>query len=206
MIAAKDAVRLAREALGTPYGSGPGELDCINLIKKIIRTAPGGQRKYTVSGANGLWKSRSASAKYRDVIAWRTLEDGACECAGEILAIIVGDSCEHVGLCCGDGTVIHASASRGAVVCTPIREGSWTHAFTHRYIAVAAKDEEIPGEYVVCAHGGLRHRKTPGGRYMQMIPDGVTVTITEIRGGWGKTVWHGHAGFVSMDYVKRKEE
>ena len=206
MIAAKEAVRLAEEVLGTPYGSGAGQLDCINLIKKIIRSASGGVKKYTVSGATGLWKSRSASAKYRDVIAYRALSDTENGCVGEILAMIAGETCNHVGLCCGDGTVIHASASHGAVVRMPVHGGGWTHALTHRYIAVGTATTQTENSaYVVCAEGGLRQRKKPNGRYMQMIPDGAQITITEIRSGWGKTVWRGHTGYVSLDYVKREE-
>ena len=53
MIAASDAIRAARRLIGTPYD----ELDCINLIKRVIRTAPGGRRRYTTAGTNALWRS-----------------------------------------------------------------------------------------------------------------------------------------------------
>lgn len=203
-IAARDAIEAARALLGTPYGSGAGELDCINLIKKIVRTCPGGVTDYTTSGSNGLWASRNASAKYRDVIAWRALS-GDSGRAGEILAMIHGDSCDHIGLCVGDGTVIHASRSRGAVVCTDVLANGWTHALTHRYIEVEGNaDEHAPGLYTVCARGGLRQRKTPGGRYMQLIPDGARIEITACHEGWGKTVCRGYSGWVSMEYVKKE--
>ena len=56
---------MARALIGTPYS----ELDCINLIKKVIRTAPGGDKNYTTAGTNDLWNSfDSKSAKYRDLI------------------------------------------------------------------------------------------------------------------------------------------
>ena len=38
MIRTEDAIATARALLGTPYA----ELDCINLIKAVIRRAPGG--------------------------------------------------------------------------------------------------------------------------------------------------------------------
>ena len=38
MIKTQDAIRTARALIGTPYS----ELDCINLIKRVIRTARGG--------------------------------------------------------------------------------------------------------------------------------------------------------------------
>ena len=45
MIKAQDAIRAARSLIGTPYS----ELDCINLIKRVIRTAPGGVPWYTTA-------------------------------------------------------------------------------------------------------------------------------------------------------------
>ena len=46
MIKTQDAIRTARALIGTPYS----ELDCINLIKRVIRTAPGGVPWYTTAG------------------------------------------------------------------------------------------------------------------------------------------------------------
>ena len=207
MIKAEDAIAKARSLLGVPYGSGAGEVECSNLLKRIIRSCPGGVTGYTTAGTNALWASREASAKYRDMTAWRTLGSGESGCAGEILAMVSGSSCDHVGLAIGDGTVIHASKSRGAVVCTDVYANTWTHALTHRYIEVGgAEDEMGPDEYllgphIVCAQGGLRQRETPGGRYMQMIPDGARVEIIATREGWGQTAWRGHVGWVCMDYL-----
>jgi len=50
MIETSEAIRTARALIGTPYS----ELDCINLIKKVIRTAPGGDKNYTTAGTNDL--------------------------------------------------------------------------------------------------------------------------------------------------------
>ena len=59
MIKANEAIRTARGLIGTPYS----ELDCINLIKKVIRTAPGGDVKYTTAGTNDLWNSAGKSGR-----------------------------------------------------------------------------------------------------------------------------------------------
>lgn len=216
MISTQEAIKAARAKIGTRYGSGTGEIDCINLIKHIIRTCPGGKPGYTTAGTNALWASRYASAKYRDVTAWRALSRSDSGRAGELLAMVNGSACGHVGLACGDGTVIHASQSRGAVVCTRVAGGGWTHALTHRYIETDDGEADMSnelepgndsaegtgaGNYIVCADGGLRQRDAPGGRYMQMIPDGTQIEITQTRDGWGKTVWRGHAGWVSLDYL-----
>ena len=53
MIKAEDAIAVARSLIGTPYS----EMDCINLIKRVIRTSPGGVSDYTTAGTNALWKS-----------------------------------------------------------------------------------------------------------------------------------------------------
>ena len=66
MIDATTAIRMARALIGTAYS----ELDCINLIKKVIRTAPGGDKNYTTAGTNALWDSYDKTGKYRDLI-WR---------------------------------------------------------------------------------------------------------------------------------------
>ena len=66
MIETSEAIRTARALIGTAYS----ELDCINLIKKVIRTAPGGDKNYTTAGTNDLWNSDSKSAKYRD-LTWK---------------------------------------------------------------------------------------------------------------------------------------
>ena len=57
MIKTSEAIRTARALIGTAYS----ELDCINLIKKVIRTAPGGDKNYTTAGTNDLWDSDSKS-------------------------------------------------------------------------------------------------------------------------------------------------
>ena len=49
MIKTAEALRTARGLLGTSYD----ELDCINLIKKVIRVSAGGEKSYTTAGTNG---------------------------------------------------------------------------------------------------------------------------------------------------------
>ena len=66
MVKTMDAIRTARNLIGTPYS----ELDCIGLIVRVIRMAPGGVTTYRTAGTNTLWRSAEASAKYRD-LTWR---------------------------------------------------------------------------------------------------------------------------------------
>lgn len=79
MIRAQDAIATARSLLGTPYS----KLDCIGLIKLVIRTSPVGVPGYTTAGTNTLWDSYKASAKYRD-LTWR--QEGSAGAKAGMLA------------------------------------------------------------------------------------------------------------------------
>ena len=155
MVKAPDAIATARALIGTPYS----ELDCINLIKRVIRTAPGGVTSYTTAGTNTLWRSATASAKYRD-LTW-TQEGIQGARAGMLAFKRNGEDVHHVGIVaerpqCGvqrggdresqgaEGdyasspggcrmTVIHASSAKGEVVETTLDE-SWQLLGIHRYI------------------------------------------------------------------------
>ena len=210
MIETSEAIRTARALIGTPYS----ELDCINLIKKVIRTAPGGDKDYTTAGTNALWNSDSKSGKYRD-LTWK--QEGISGAKPGMLAFMgvgTGDV-SHTGLVTEKGTVIHSSKSRGKTVETELtaREG-WNGLGVHRMIALdgmGANDEQEAdsdeGEIVtVCAQGGLRMRKKPKGRYMQMIPDGAQLTVLEEKDGWLRVEYRGFTGWISGEYCCKAGE
>ena len=200
MIDATTAIRAARALIGTAYS----ELDCINLIKKIIRTAPGGDKNYTTAGTNDLWNSDSKSAKYRD-LTWK--QEGISGAKAGMLAFMgvgTGDV-DHTGLVTERGTVIHSSKSRGCVVETELTEKrGWNGLGVHRMIEVAENADAAPTgtAYVICAQTGLRMRKRPDvrGEYMQMLPDGAVIVALETRAGWIKTTYKGYTGWVSGEY------
>ena len=205
MISTDEAIRTARGLIGTPYS----ELDCINLIKKVIRTAPGGDKNYTTAGTNALWDSYDKTGKYRDLI-WRQAGiSGAKPGMLAFMGVGTGDV-NHVGLVTDVGTVLHSSKSRGCVVETELTEKrGWNGLGIHRDIEVAkeadedtAADIQAGAEYIVCAQKGLRMRKKPDirGEYMQMLPDGVVITALEARAGWLKTTYKGYTGWVSTEY------
>ena len=205
MISTDEAIRTARALIGTPYD----KLDCINLIKKVIRTAPGGNKNYTTAGTNALWDSYDKTGKYRDLI-WRQAGiSGAKPGMLAFMGVGTGDV-NHVGLVTDVGTVLHSSKSRGCVVETELTEKrGWNGLGIHRDIEVAkeadedtAADIQAGAEYIVCAQKGLRMRKKPDirGEYMQMLPDGVVITALEARAGWLKTTYKGYTGWVSAEY------
>ena len=134
MVRARDAVASARELIGTPYS----ELDCINLIKKVIRSAPGGVPGYTTAGTNTLWKSAEASTKYRDLVWRKEGIDGAG--AGTLVFKRRGNDVHHVGIVTESGTVVHSSSAQGGrgVVETPLSsDEGWNLMAKHRYIGVS---------------------------------------------------------------------
>ena len=205
MISTDEAIRTARGLIGTPYD----KLDCINLIKKVIRTASGGNKNYTTAGTNALWDSYDKTGKYRDLI-WRQAGiSGAKPGMLAFMGVGTGDV-NHTGLVTQRGTVIHSSKSRGCVVETELTEKrGWNGLGIHRDIEVAkeadedtAADIQTGTEYIVCAQKGLRMRKKPDihGEYMQMIPDGAVITALEARAGWLKTTYKGYTGWVSVEY------
>ena len=206
MIRAEEAIRAARGLIGTSYET----LDCINLIKKVIRTAPGGDKNYTTAGTNDLWNSDSKSAKYRD-LTWK--QEGISSAKVGMLAFMgvgTGDV-SHTGLVTERGTVIHSSKSRGCVVETELTEKrGWNGLGKHRMIEVAENADAAPTgtAYVICAQTGLRMRKRPDvrGEYMQMLPDGAVIVALETRAGWIKTTYKGYTGWVSGEYCCKAGE
>ncbi len=211
MIKAKDAIRIARSLIGTPYS----ELDCINLIKKVIRSAPGGVKTYTTAGTNALWRSYDMSAKYKD-LTWRQ-EGLAGAQAGMIAFKADGEDYHHAGIVTDAGTVIHSSSTQGGrgVVETPLtaKEG-WTHLSIHRYIETLESGGK-PGEEkvtmdngIVRTQGGkLNMRQSPDGALVKQIENGTAIEILSTDGEWlGIRLEDGSEGFVHASYVERKAE
>ena len=214
MIQAEAAIRAARGLIGTAYS----EMDCINLIKKVIRTCAGGDKRYTTAGTNELWNSFDSVPKYRHLI-WRQAGiSGAKPGMLAFMGVGTGDV-SHTGLVTEQGTVIHSSKSRGGVVETALTaKAGWNGLGAHRMIAVGevdgdkSADEEqtensAEGEVVtVCAQGGLRMRKKPRGRYMKMILDGTRLVVLEEKGGWLRVEYRGYTGWVSGEYCCKAGE
>ena len=206
MIKTAEALRTARGLLGTSYD----ELDCINLIKKVIRVSAGGEKSYTTAGTNALWESNKNSAKYRD-LTWKQAGISGAK-AGMLAFMGVGTGdVSHTGLVTERGTVIHSSKSRGGVVETALTaKAGWNGLGVHRMIEVAENADAAPTgtAYVICAQTGLRMRKRPDvrGEYMQMLPDGAVIVALETRAGWIKTTYKGYTGWVSGEYCCKAGE
>ena len=210
MIQAEEAIRAARGLIGTAYS----ELDCVNLIKEVIRTCAGGDKRYTTAGTNELWNSFDSAPKYRHLI-WRQAGiSGAKPGMLAFMGVGTGDV-SHTGLVTEQGTVIHSSKSRGGVVETALTaKAGWNGLGAHRMIEVNGyvNDEDVQidakysiGEYTVSYKNGLRLRKRPSltGAYMLTMPCGAKLTVTEIDGDWGKAAYKGHQGWCSLAYCDK---
>lgn len=206
MIKAQDAISAARALIGTPYS----ELDCINLIKRVIRTAPGGVPWYTTAGTNALWASYISSNKYRDII-WR--QEGITGARAGMLAFKKhGGDVHHVGLVTERGTVIHSSSAAGRVVETALDE-SWHLLAQHRYIEVAASAAETEEAMSVLyqavvntARDPLNVRDSPdaSGRKIGELARGTTVDVlAEPVEGWAYVRGDGVTGYASAAYLAR---
>lgn len=223
MIKTKDAIRVARSLIGTPYS----ELDCINLIKKVIRTAPGGVAGYTTAGTNTMWESYGASAKYRD-LTWR--QEGISGARAGMLAFKrSGSDVHHVGVVTGEGTIIHSSSTQGGrgVVETPlsVSEG-WNLLGIHRYIETAQNAPERQEEAVTESYkaqvwitngrgepdeGGtlnVRNEPSKNGERIGRIGHGAIVTVlAEIDNGWKFIMYgEGKSGYVDGSFLVPYEE
>lgn len=224
MIKARDAIATARALIGTPYA----QLDCINLIKAVIRTAPGGVPGYTTAGTNTLWRSYEASGKYRD-LTWRgetsSVSPSAIHLpqrgrlspprAGMLAFKRTGNDVHHVGIVTGDGTVIHSSSAQGGrgVVETEL-DGSWQLLAIHRYIETAGEaereeDEDMATLYraiVTTQKDPLRVRDAPKtGRIIGQVPRGKTVDVLS-EGEWPRIRYNEVVGYASASYLARVDE
>ena len=199
----KDAIAAARALIGTPYS----ELDCIGLIVRVIRTAPGGKADYRTAGTNTLWRSAEASAKYRD-LTWR--QEGISGALAGMLAFKrAGDNIHHVGLVTGEGTVIHSSSAKGCVVETALDQ-SWHLLAVHRYIEArpsgASTEDETEEEQmtpykmkVVASSLNVRNEPGVGGTRIGRLSEGAVVTVqAEMENGW-KYVSYGDSGSGYVD-------
>lgn len=212
MIETSEAIRTARALIGTPYS----ELDCINLIKKVIRTAPGGDKRYTTAGTNELWNSFDSMPKYRHLI-WR--QTGISDAKPGMLAFMgvgTGDV-SHTGLVTERGTVIHSSKSRGGVVETELMEkNGWNGLGAHRMIEVVYSEggktevseaEKIFGNATVSVTSGylnIREGASTRSKVIAKAADGARVNIIREAGGTGwvfGALASGEAGYMSSEYL-----
>ena len=206
MIKTPEALRTAREMIGTSYD----ELDCINLIKKVIRTAPGGDKRYTTAGTNALWNSYDKAGKYRDLIWRQTGVSGAKAGMLAFMGVGTGDV-SHTGLVTEKGTVIHSSKSRGGVVETELTEkNGWNGLGKHRMIEVNEMEKEFGNATVSVTSGCLNIREGAGtaAKIIAKAENGTRVNVIREAGGTGWVfgkLENGVAGYMAGESLVRDD-
>lgn len=210
MIKADNAVRTGRLLIGTTYA----ELDCINFIKRIIRTSFGGVKDYTTAGTNALWNSFNSAAKYKD-LTWR--QEGISGARAGMLAFKrSGNDVHHVGLVTGMGTVLHSSSVQGrGVVETPLSASEgWNLLAKHRHIEAKEDAEMIEvnvpqnalySAKVITQNDPLSVREwAETGTIIGKVPKGRIVEVLSDAGdGWLKIRYNELVGYASGQYLKR---
>ena len=202
MIQAAEAIRAARGLIGTSYET----LDCINLIKKVIRTAPGGDKRYTTAGTNALWDSDSKRGRYRDLTWKQAGISGAKPGMLAFMGVGTGDV-NHTGLVTERGTVIHSSKSRGGVVETALTaKAGWNGLGKHRMIEVNEMEKEFGNATVSVTSGYLNIREgaSTAAKIIARAANGARVNIIREAGGTGwvfGTLESGEAGYMASEYL-----
>ena len=212
MIQAEEAIRAARGLIGTSYET----LDCINLIKKVIRTCAGGDKRYTTAGTNELWNSFDSAPKYRHLIWRQSGISGAKPGMLAFMGVGTGDV-SHTGLVTERGTVIHSSKSRGGVVETALTaKAGWNGLGAHRMIEVNYPEggktevneaEKIFGNAKVSVTSGclnIREGASTRSNVIAKAENGARVNIIREAGGTGwvfGVLESGEAGYMSSEYL-----
>lgn len=157
---------------------------------------------------------------YQSKTQFKTLGSGYTPIAGDIIMFVneIGSTtANHVGLVVGvkDGCVYTIEGNSGGEVATH------KYLLTHEYIlgycvpkytvnegtdysSFPLKENETkPGSYVTTA-SSLNVRTGAGTSYGKIgeLPKNSSVTIIEIRNGWGQIEFNGQMGWISMSYVK----
>lgn len=212
MIQAEAAIRAARGLIGTSYET----LDCINLIKKVIRTCAGGDKRYTTAGTNELWNSFDSVPKYRHLIWRQSGISGAKPGMLAFMGVGTGDV-SHTGLVTEMGTVIHSSKSRGGVVETALSaKAGWNGLGVHRMIVVdypeggkteVSEEEKIFGNATVSVTSGylnIREGASTAAKIIAKAENGTRVNVIREAGGTGWVfgkLESGEAGYMSSEYL-----
>jgi len=221
MITAAEAIRVARSKLGTPYGSGPGQLDCINLVKFVIRNGLGGDPSYTDAHVPALWASYTSSGRYKHLTAQQIGIDGALPGMLAFKGQPLGrdNQPSHVGIVSYDGKVIHASSAKGEVVETELANSQWTLLGVSRWIQPAGEDpqpEPTPdpsdaySAQVIALHNdkpvNLRSGPSTSDGIITKVPVGTVVDVLIELDGWDFIDTGRAQGYMASQYLKRCDD
>lgn len=118
----------------------------------------------------------------------------------------VAGSADHVGLVTGSSSTSFTTIEGNYSDKVQTRMVSFTSNqvlgyASPKYNQVAVMNEKPTGTYKIKADPYLNIRTGEGGAVVGNIPDGETVTVTEVKNGWGKVTYNGVTGYISLDYA-----
>lgn len=108
---ARDLISEANRWLGTPYsygGASTGGTDCSGLVMSLYRDVTGVK----------IPRTTREQVRYCTNVARNSMQPG------DLVFFASGKEASHVGLYVGNGSMIHASSSRGVIV-SDIDDGYW---------------------------------------------------------------------------------
>ena len=104
------------------------------------------------------------------------------------------------------------TTNKGEVVVVVSKHDEWykviydlKEGYIHSDYVDAAKSENAELGYGKINGSGVNLRSGAGTSYGKLttIPYNKTVTVTEVKNGWGKTTYGGKTGWFSLDYAKK---
>lgn len=101
-----------------------------------------------------------------------------------------------------------AMADRTAASSPTRRKSAYNYCLKLKFGAGGIENGYKTGKYKIKADPSLRIRSGPGTSYATVtdpVPNGTVVTVTEVSGMWGKIVYKGKTGWISLVYTEYAE-
>lgn len=154
------------------------------------------------------WQEKTYTPQTGDVIFFKTGTGNSVSThVGFVVGIKDGNIYTVEGNSGGVVGMHKYAADNSTIVGYGIPDYGGTPAASYSF-TLEALDERL-GVYYTTAGSGLNFRSTPGTSGQKLtdpLPYGTRVEITEIRDGWGKTVYSGKTGWISMSYVMHEDD
>lgn len=204
----------------SPYFTG----SYTTLSPMYLRKTPGGEKlfdgtipagtKLSVTDVLGVW----GKVQYNGYTGWMSLEYSA---AGEAAASGTGfyetyETMRFRSQPSLEGSIIGTIPS-GTVLTVTQRSGEWgktSYNGTEGWMSLSYSRQIAPEDLTAFAVGSyktnevmnFRSSASLSGSIIAQIPKGMVLSVTQISGEWGKTVYNGKTGWISLNYSSFYDE